>query len=185
MEKLLSSLYTHKSAAELAPYLADIFILSFTTGEIPQHMKNATITPVPKAGNPCLPTNYRSISFLSILSKVQEIIILLSSIYMEALHRAVWSAGVWLKEWHLLVNTHKTVIMHFYNDNRPQNTLPTITLDGKRLDTLTLWHHFSTQPTLDTSHRAYLKKNIQIINILIFYFACNWHYITALSPESI
>ena len=97
----------------------------------------------------------------------------------------MWSAGVWLKEWHLLVNTNKTVIIHFYNDNRPQNTLPTITLDGKRLDTLTVWHHFSTQPTLDTSHRACLKKNIQIIKILIFYFACDRHYITVLSPESI
>ena len=103
----------------------------------------------------------------------------------EALHRAVWSTGVWLKQWHLLVNTNKTVIMHFYNDNRPQNTLPTITLDGKRLDTVTLWHHFSTQPTLDTSHGACLKKNIQIIKILIFYFACDRHYITARSPQSI
>ena len=102
----------------------------------------------------------------------------------EALHRAVWSAGVWLKQWHLLVNTNKTVIRHFYND-KVHDYLATITLDGERLDAVTIWHHFSTQPTLDTSHRACLKKNIQIIKILIFYFACDQHYITALSPESI
>ena len=88
----------------------------------------------------------------------------------ETLQRAVWLAGVWLKQWHLLVNTNKRVIMHFYNDNRPPNTLPTITLDGKTLTIVTQhrhWHHFSTQPTLDTSHRAYLKKDIQIIQSFI------------------
>ena len=89
VEKLLSSLDTHKSAgfdniptcllkeaaAELAPSLADLANLSFATGEIPQDWKDATITPFPKAGNPSLPTNYRPISLLSILSKVQERII--------------------------------------------------------------------------------------------------------------
>ena len=54
----------------------------------------------------------------------------------ETLQTAVWSVGVWLKQWYLLVNTNKTVIMHFYNDNRPPNTLPTITLDGKTLTTV-------------------------------------------------
>ena len=89
VEKLLSSLDTHKSAgfdniptallkeaaAELAPSLADLFYLSFATEEIPQDWKDGTITPFPIAGNPSLPTNYRPISLLSILSKVQERII--------------------------------------------------------------------------------------------------------------
>ena len=89
VEKLLSSLDTHKSAgfdniptrllkeaaAELAPSIAGLFNLSFATGGIPQDWKYATITPIPKAGNPSLPTNYRPISLLSILSKVQERII--------------------------------------------------------------------------------------------------------------
>ena len=79
VEKFLSSLGTHKSAgfdniptrllnetaAELPPSLADLFDLSFATGEIPQDWKDATIAPSPKAGNLSLPTNYRPMSLLS------------------------------------------------------------------------------------------------------------------------
>ena len=51
----------------------------------------------------------------------------------EQLQQAVSLAGKWLSDWHLLVNTEKTVVMVFYNDNRVPNSLPTITLHGRKL----------------------------------------------------
>ena len=77
----------------------------------------------------------------------------------ETLQRAVWSAGVWLQQWHLLVNTNKTAIMHFYNDNRPPNTLPTITLDGKTL-IIVPRHHYNNRvcPLSHTWHRTSTRK---------------------------
>ena len=86
IEKLLCSLDTGKSpgfdniptrllketAKEISPSLTSLYNLSFRTGEIPQDWKDATITPIPKSGNPYHPTNYRPISLLSIISKTQE-----------------------------------------------------------------------------------------------------------------
>eukprot|EP00117_Sycon_ciliatum_P046039 scpid19225/ scgid33023/ Probable RNA-directed DNA polymerase from transposon X-element; Reverse transcriptase len=86
VEKLLRGVDTNKSpgfdsipnrllkeaAKELAPSLSSLFNLSFQTGEIPQEWKDATITPVPKPGDPTQPTNYRPISLLSTTSKIQE-----------------------------------------------------------------------------------------------------------------
>ena len=76
----------------------------------------------------------------------------------ETLQRAVSSAGVWLKQWHLLVNTIKTVIMHFYNDNRPPNTLPTITLDGKTLTRVLQHRHLGI--IFNTTYAGHITSSI-------------------------
>ena len=89
VEKLLCSLDTGKSpgfdniptrllketAKEISPSLTSLYNLSFRTRDIPQDWKDATITPIPKSGNPSHPTNYRPISLLSIISKTQEKIV--------------------------------------------------------------------------------------------------------------
>ena len=51
----------------------------------------------------------------------------------DSLQTAVTSAGDWLLQWHLLVNTSKTVVMVFHHDNRPPTRQPCITLDGVQL----------------------------------------------------
>ena len=52
-----------------------LFCLSLKSGELPQDWKQATVIPIYKKGDHSLPSNYRPISLLSILSKVLEIII--------------------------------------------------------------------------------------------------------------
>ena len=88
----------------------------------------------------------------------------------ETLQRAVWSAGVWLKQWHLLVNANKTVIIHFYNDNRPPNTLLTNTLDGKTLTIVTQHRHLGIifQHNLRWTHHIehILRKTYKSLNLL-------------------
>ena len=87
----------------------------------------------------------------------------------ETLQRARWLAGVWLKQWHLLVNTNKTVIMHFCNDNRPPNTRPTIILDGKTLTIVTQHRHLGIfQHNLRWTHNIehILRKTYKSLNLL-------------------
>ena len=64
-----------EAAAELAPSLTAIFNASFAQGIIPQEWRDATITPVHKKGDRKSLTNYRPISLLSVISKVQERIV--------------------------------------------------------------------------------------------------------------
>ena len=49
--------------------------LSFSQGEFPSPLKIATVTPIFKAGDPELPTNYRPISILPVFTKVIEKIV--------------------------------------------------------------------------------------------------------------
>ena len=86
MEDLLQQLDTSKSngtddiptqlqkeaASELAPSLSALFNLSFETGQTPQEWRDATVTPIHKQGTTSFPTNYRPISLLLVVSKVQE-----------------------------------------------------------------------------------------------------------------
>lgn len=65
-----------KEAADcLAPSLSVLFNKSFRYSELPQDWKDATITPAFKKGDPTQLTNYRPISLLSVISKVQERIV--------------------------------------------------------------------------------------------------------------
>lgn len=59
----------------LAPILANIFNKSMETGIVPDKLKTALVTPVYKADNPKLFTNYRPISVLPVFSKLLEKVI--------------------------------------------------------------------------------------------------------------
>jgi len=61
----------------IAPPLAHIFNLSFTTGEVPELLKVAKVIPIYKKGERNQPGNYRPISFLSIFDKVMETLTLI------------------------------------------------------------------------------------------------------------
>lgn len=56
----------------LSHIIAFITNLSFSSGIMPDSLKLANITPIHKAGNPQIPSNYRPISLLTSLSKIIE-----------------------------------------------------------------------------------------------------------------
>ena len=60
------------AAKEIAPSLTCLLNASFRQASLPQDWKDATVTPVFKKGNAASPTNYRPISLLSVVAKVQE-----------------------------------------------------------------------------------------------------------------
>ena len=61
-----------KCAPELAPILTRLFQISYDCGIFPIGWKTARVQPIPKKGSKTLPTNYRPISILSVVSKVME-----------------------------------------------------------------------------------------------------------------
>ena len=61
-----------EAASELAPSLSALFNLSFETGQTPQEWRDATVTLIHKKGTKSSPTNYRPISLLAVVFKVQE-----------------------------------------------------------------------------------------------------------------
>ena len=89
VESLLKSLDHTKSAGddgiptrllklvafEIAPSLAQLFNVSFRNASLPQSWREATVIPLHKKGSRTSPTNYRPISLLSVVAKVQERIV--------------------------------------------------------------------------------------------------------------
>ena len=63
------------TARELSPSLSRLFNESFRRGEQPQDWRDATVSPLYKKAERSLVTNYRPISLLSVISKVQERIV--------------------------------------------------------------------------------------------------------------
>ena len=63
------------AAAAIAGSLTKLFNVSLTTGDFPMDWKKANVYPVFKSGDPCLRTNYRPISVLSIIAKVFETVV--------------------------------------------------------------------------------------------------------------
>ncbi|CAB4042628.1 Hypothetical predicted protein [Paramuricea clavata] len=59
-------------ADEIAPSLSKLLNMSLSLGVVPSKWKLANITPVFKADDPTLSSNYRPISLLCVLSKVLE-----------------------------------------------------------------------------------------------------------------
>ena len=62
-------------ARDISSSLASLFNRSFAEGSLPLEWKQALVVPVFKRGDKSLPTNYRPISLLSIVSKVIERIV--------------------------------------------------------------------------------------------------------------
>ena len=62
-----------QQCADLLAYsLAVLFCTSLRTGTIPSAFKLASVVPLYKAGDPSVPTNYRPVSLLPIVSKLLE-----------------------------------------------------------------------------------------------------------------
>ena len=71
----ISSQILKISASSVAPQLSALFNLSLSSGSVPTDWKLSNITPVYKAGDPSLVSNYRPISLLSLPSKILERIV--------------------------------------------------------------------------------------------------------------
>ena len=71
----LSARILKMAAAAIAGGLTKLFNVSLTEGDFPMEWKKANVYPVFKSGNPCLRTNYRPISVLSVIAKVFETIV--------------------------------------------------------------------------------------------------------------
>jgi len=69
---LLSAKSLKSTGAAIGGTISKIFNLSFETGKIPQVWKEANVTPVFKKGERYTVSNYRPISLLSIVGKLQE-----------------------------------------------------------------------------------------------------------------
>ena len=68
----ISATMLKKTAMSITPVITELFNTSIWLGEIPDELKVARITPIPKGGNASDPGNYQPISLLSILSKLLE-----------------------------------------------------------------------------------------------------------------
>ena len=71
----LSARILKMAAAAIAGGLTKLFNVSLTEGDFPMEWKKANVYPVFKSGDPCLRTNYRPISVLSVIAKVFETIV--------------------------------------------------------------------------------------------------------------
>ena len=68
----ISATMLRSTAASIAPSLTKLFNLSIASGCFPTAWKCARVTPIFKSADPALPSNYRPISILPIVSKVLE-----------------------------------------------------------------------------------------------------------------
>ena len=68
----ISARFLHIAAPILAPSIARLINMSFSTGTFPTHWKTANVTPLFKQGAASDPSNYRPISVLPVVSKVIE-----------------------------------------------------------------------------------------------------------------
>ena len=68
----IPAIFFKNCAPGLTPVLCRLFSLSFDSGICPDCWKLALVQPIPNKGDKSLPSNYRPISLVSILSKVTE-----------------------------------------------------------------------------------------------------------------
>jgi len=64
-----------KLSSAISGFVADLFIKSLNTGDVPQDWKLANVTAIFKKGKKCSPSNYRPISLTVNICKVFESII--------------------------------------------------------------------------------------------------------------
>ena len=60
------------TSCSIASYLTKLFNISIQSGSVPWGWKSSMIVPIPKDGEKYVPTNYRPISLLPIVSKILE-----------------------------------------------------------------------------------------------------------------
>ena len=126
------------SASSIAPHLSALFNLSLSTGSVPTDWKLSHITPVYKAGDPSLVSNYRPISLLSLPSKVLERIVhnkllhhLLSNSLLStsqfgfrpfsSTQEAIISATT---DWHKFLDLKANVAAVFFDLSKAFDTIP-------------------------------------------------------------
>eukprot|EP00117_Sycon_ciliatum_P002447 scpid66661/ scgid1988/ Probable RNA-directed DNA polymerase from transposon X-element; Reverse transcriptase len=68
----IPSILLKLTADRIAPSLTIIFNHSFTHGQVPRDWRDAMVSPIFKKGSRACPTNYRPISLLPVVSKLQE-----------------------------------------------------------------------------------------------------------------
>ena len=134
----ISSQMLKGAAPSICGHLADLFNRSLSSGVIPTDWKTSNITPVFKAGDPKLTTNYRPISLLSIPSKILERIVhnrlmtylsrnnLLSSLQFgfrpkSSTQEAVLAAT---NDWHQHLDSNNEVACVFFDLSKAFDTLP-------------------------------------------------------------
>ena len=125
-------------ASSISNYLSSLFNLSLSLGTVPFDWKSSIITPVFKAGDPKLATNYRPISLLSIPSKLLERIVY-SKLMVHLLENSLLSTRQFgfrpqsstqeailsaTNDWHLHLDSKKEVACMFFDFSKAFDTLP-------------------------------------------------------------
>ena len=126
------------AAGTIAPQLSALFNLSLSTGTVPTAWKLSNVTPVYKAGDLSLTTNYRPISLLSLPSKLLERIVhmkLLSYLQSNSLlshcqfgfrpfsstQEAIIFATT---DWHKILDMKANVAAMFFDLSKAFDTIP-------------------------------------------------------------
>lgn len=99
----ISATMLRSTAASIAPSLTKLFNLSIATGCFPTGWKCARITPIFKSADPALPSNYRPISILPIVSKVLE-----RHIYNLVFDHLAISSPISISQWGFMPNRSTT-----------------------------------------------------------------------------
>ena len=134
----ISSQMLKISASSVAPQFSALFNLSLSSGSVPTDWKLSNITPVYKAGDPSLVSNYRPISLLSLPSKILERIVhnklldyLLSNSLLSrsqfgfqpssSTQEALISATT---DWHKLLDSKANVAAVFFDLSKAFDSIP-------------------------------------------------------------
>ena len=134
----ISSQMLKISASSVAPQLSALFNLSPSSGSVPTDWKLSKITPVYKAGDPSLVSNYHPISLLSLPSKILERIVhnklldyLLSNSLLSrsqfgfrpssSTQEALISA---ITDWHKLLDSKENVAAVFFDLSKAFDSIP-------------------------------------------------------------
>ena len=100
----ISSVMLNGCAGSISSYLSTLFNCSLSLGRVSQDWKTSNIIPIFKSDEPSLVSNYRSISLLSIVSKIQERVVH-NSLMLHVLQHNFLSARQ-LASWQLHRRSH-------------------------------------------------------------------------------
>ena len=126
------------SASSVAPQLSALFNLSLSSGSVPTDWKLSNITPVYKAGDPSLVSNYCPISLPSLPSKILERIVynklldyLLSNSLLSRSLFGFWPSSTTqealisaITDWHKLLDSKANVAAVFFDLSKAFDSIP-------------------------------------------------------------